>query len=218
MSFIRSALTLAAAATFMAAGTANATTITFYKLTSQNGTSVAAQLTVDVTEAANGTVDFTFHNDVGTASSITDIYFEDRTLLALSTVGNNSGVDFAPPAGPSELFGANLASFVTNPGLSAVSRNHGQGVNGATEWVTINFTLQNGQTYTTIRDALTTGDLRIGVQAALNNSAKGFDSYINNRLGSSNQLVSVPEGGSTAALLGSVFLAFAVIRRRLRKS
>src|SRR5687768_9564506 len=73
------------------AGAAGANTITFGLLTDNGNDDLSGQLRVEVTAGAGGTVDFTFYNDVGIASSITDIYFDDGTLLELATITDFDG-------------------------------------------------------------------------------------------------------------------------------
>src|SRR5262245_47586865 len=73
----------------LAALPAHAVTFTFHNITNTQA-NLSGQLSVEVTEGAvAGTVDFTFYNNVGIASSITDIYFDDGTLLALASVTNS---------------------------------------------------------------------------------------------------------------------------------
>ena len=195
---------------------ASAVTVGFTKITNNGNTNVASQLSVDVTAGASGTVNFKFFNNVnvGTASSITDIYFDDGTLLAIASITDSGGgVAFAAPASPGNLPGGNNASpaFVTTAGFSAdsdapVSAN---GVNAATEWVKINFTLQGGQTFADTIAALTNGNLRIGLHVQAIGATNGSDSFVNKP---------VPE--PTTLLLSAIGLAGVVgyTLRRQRKA
>ncbi len=162
---------------------AHAVSYSFFNITNNGNTDVSSQLSVDVT--ANGSnVDFKFTNAVGVASSIADIYFDDGTLLAIATITDSgAGVAFTDPATPGNLPGGNNASppFVTTADFSAdsdapVATN---GVNAASEWVTITFSLQGGQTFADTLAALADGSLRIGLHVQAIGTTGGSDSYVN---------------------------------------
>src|SRR5512145_721995 len=89
---------------------ASADVIGFFKLTNNGNEDVSAQLSVDVTAVGTDQVAFTFYNNVGIASSITDVYFDDGTLLGIASVTGSAGVDFSQLASPGDLPGGNLAS------------------------------------------------------------------------------------------------------------
>ena len=165
----------------------------------------AAQLTVDVTDGPNANdVVFTFNNLGPNASSITDIYFDDGTLLAIANITNGSGVDFAQGASPGNLPDGNTISpaFQTSAGFSADSNPPTQpnGVNPG-EFVSILFTLQSGQEFQTVLDSLTSGDLRIGlhVQAFADGASVAF---VNNDCVGPDCFSTVPVP-STVMLLGA---------------
>jgi len=184
----------------------------FYKLTNNGNADVGGQLSVDVT-ASGSQVLFKFFNNVGIASSITDIYFDDGTLLSIGNITDSgAGVAFGSPAIPANLPGANDASpdFETTAGFSldsepAVSAN---GVNASNEWVAVLFSLQGTQTFADTIAALNDGSLRIGLHVQAIGTTGGSDSYVNR----------VPEPG-TLLLLGSglLGLAFAGGRKKIRK-
>ena len=78
---------------------AEAYTYTFsYCLENNSGLceTVASQLKVEVTESSeDGWVNFTFTNDVGIQSSVTDLYFDaDGYFSTMKIVGESAGVDF----------------------------------------------------------------------------------------------------------------------------
>lgn len=110
MTIFKKALLLSVVAVLMVVGSANATPYYFTRITNNGGAAIPwNQLWVDVT-ANLSLVDFTFYNDVGVASSITDIYFDDGTLLGISTIRSSAGVEFSQLAKPGNLPSANSAS------------------------------------------------------------------------------------------------------------
>lgn len=163
----RALVFLAVAAVMLLPLAANATTYGFSQITSNGGQATESQYLVDVTAVGSG-VQFHFTNSSLVASSITDIYFDDGSLLGISSINDSgAGVAFDDPAIPSNLPGANLASppFVTTAGFSADSDNPpvANGVNTAAEFVNILFSLQGTQTFADVINELNSGDLRIGL-------------------------------------------------------
>ncbi len=181
----------------------------FYKITNNGNEDVGSQLSVGVYDAGVDDagikkVGFTFTNNVGIGSSITDIYFDDGTLLGIAQILNSAGVSFASPATPGDLPGGNAVDFETTVPFSAdsdspVSKN---GVDAASEWVTIIFNLINGKTYADTIKALNSGELRIGLHVQSIGVKDGSDSYVNR----------VPEP-VTLLLLGLGLVGVAGIRR-----
>lgn len=169
-----------------------ATTYTFFCLTGNSAADCAVgenQLSVDVSSAAVGEVSFTFYNNGPADSSIADIYFDDGTLLGISSlvdsddgVGGHAGVDFSVGASPPNLPGRNniSPSFEVTAGFLADSDPPVQpnGINPG-EWLTINFDLQGSQTLNDVIDQLTTGQLRIGLHVQ-GFSGGGSESFVNN--------------------------------------
>ncbi len=195
-----------------------------YGFTTINGGPAADQFSVDVTAGSSaGQAVFTFHNIGPIQSSITDVYFQDGTLLGLASISSSSGVDFSAPATPGDLPAGNSINppFVTtrdfsadsNPGNPGVMKN---GVNnytgsGVQEWVSITFNLINGRTYTDTIAALEGGELRIGlhVQGFANG---GSYSYING--GGNNN---VPDAATPMMLLGMAMVGLEMFRRKIAK-
>jgi len=207
----------------------------FGNITNNNSVNAAtgeAQLFVDVTDngVLAGQTAFTFRNIGLLASSITDIYFDNGTLLGIASIVNGPlGVSFSQGASPGELPGANNATpdFETSDGFLADSDSPTQpnGVNPG-EFVTILFNLINGQTIDDVFAALDlglalndenddpTGALRIGihVQGFANG---GSESFINTDCveGCSDIPGEIPEPESLA-LIGVGLLGLAATRRR----
>ena len=146
-------------------------TFNFVKITNNGNPSVGGQLSVQVIDPgiSGGTdVMFKFFNNVGITSSITQIYFDDGSLLEISAITySGAGVAFTKPATPGNLPGANLVSpaFVTTDQFSAGSDPPpvANGVNTSAEWVAITFNLQDGKAPDDVIDALRDGSLRIGL-------------------------------------------------------
>src|SRR5262245_32768514 len=115
---------------------ATALTLSFSALTSNNPLAALAgeaQLSVDVTAVGGNQVQFQFFNVGSVASSITDIYFDDTSVLSgFSSLINGAGVNYEQGANPPNLPSGNLASppFVTTPGFSFQSTAPGITTNG----------------------------------------------------------------------------------------
>lgn len=192
----------------LAAAPARATALGFACLTGNAAADCAigeAQFTVSVTDQGGGIVRFHFKNAGPAASVLSEVYFDDGSLLGLSTVIDGPGVDFEPGANPPDLPGGQNASppFEVTAGFLAQSI-PSPAMNGAgpTEWVAIEFALQNGQTFADVISELATGELRIGLHAIAFASG-GSESLINRP---------IPEPGS-APLLGLGVLGIALLHR-----
>jgi hypothetical protein len=151
---LRLAAVMFVVAGFSATPAAGATILAFDCLTNNNATNCAtgeAQFTVELIDPGSaGIVDFKFLNIGSNASSITDVYFDDGTLLGISDVVGGVGTDFSAGASPTNLAGGNLATpaFVATAGFSADSNDPSvaNGV-GLGEFVTIRFDLLPGKTF-----------------------------------------------------------------------
>ncbi|MBM4384411.1 MAG: hypothetical protein FJ091_13725 [Deltaproteobacteria bacterium] len=206
------AIAALALASFLLLGAgASATTLSFGTCVSNNNAGNcaigSAQLAVSVASTGPNQVSFTFTNVGPSASSITDIYFDDGTLLGIASISSSAGVSFSQGASPGNLPAGNNASpaFVATVGFTADSDPPVQpnGVNPG-ESVTIYFDLQAGGTLQDVLDELADGRLRIGVHVQ-GYANGGSESLVNTPL---------PEPGTLALLtLSSVGLLRAGKRR-----
>jgi hypothetical protein len=173
-----------------------------------------AQLFVELTDLGSQ-VEFSFTNIGPEASSITDVYFDDGTLLGIASITNTFGlVEFSQLASPSNLPGGNnvVPPFVTTAGFSADSDPPTQplGVNPG-EFLGITFDLQDGGEFNEILSELESGVLRIGIHVQ-GYSSGGSESFINN--GTTNGNGVIPSPG--AIMLGSIGLGVVSWLRRRR--
>lgn len=160
-------------------------TYSFVNITNNNAGDAAigeAQLFVEVFDLGGGQMNFVFSNIGPAASSITDVYFDNGTLLGIASIINTPGlVEFSQLASPPDLPGGNLAvpPFVTTLGFSADSDPPVQplGVNPG-ESLGIVFDLQPGGTFAGVVSELASGALRIGIHVQ-GFSSGGSESFIN---------------------------------------
>lgn len=192
----------------------------FIGITSNSPANVAAMqgqlsVTIDQVLGADQAIDpskvsFTFWNaEGGYLSSITDIYFDDGTLLGISDVINGPNVAFTGgSASPGNLPGGQGIGFQATQGFLADSDPPTQpnGVNPG-EWVKIVFDLQENMNYQSVLAALADSSLRIGVHVQ-GFPDGGSESFVN---GPATQ--PVPEPG-TMMLLGSGMVGLAGIARK----
>ena len=172
---------------------AMASTLSFQACTSNSLTDVAiaeAQLFADLLDEGSGQVRFNFRNIGPAASSISEVYFDDGTLLGIATLvdfddgtGGDAGVDFTQDGSPPNLPGANDcpdAPFVTTAGFLADADAPAPttGVNPG-EQLGVIFDLQSGQTIADVQDQLATGALRIGFHVIAFADGQS-ESFVNN--------------------------------------
>ena len=169
-----------------------AETFGFMRITSNSPENVAGQLFVTVSDAGNNEVSFLFTNNVGIASSITDVYFDNRggvldeSAYPVMTIASSAGVGvvFSVPATPGSLPSQNSVGFNTTQGLSADSdspESSANGVDAAIEWLTLTLTLSSNYSYNDVINALnsTTHDLWVGLHVQSIGSTGDSDGYVN---------------------------------------
>lgn len=182
----------------------------------------------EIAAPGSGHLRFIFANLGSIAASITDVYFDDGTLLGISSIFSSLGVAFDDPATPSNLPGGGsiTPAFVTSAGFSADSESpvSTNGVNPG-EWLVIDFELINGKNYTSTYDALVLGGtnggaadaLRIGLHVQSIGTSGDSDGFVNLPPTDVNTNEEVPEPASIVlAAIGG--LGAVVAGRRRRKS
>lgn len=137
------AILLAAASIAPAAVTYEFTNVTNNSTASA---STGGQFHLTVSDYGTNQALFTFNNMGPAASSITDVYFDDGTLLGIASIINTNGVAFSQWANPSNLPGGHTVGFSAD--FSADSDNPApkNGINPG-ESLGIVFDLKNGQDY-----------------------------------------------------------------------
>ena len=216
-----------ATAMFSAIATdANALTLRFGGVSNNNSgntTSGEDELTVDIFDPGGGLrnglifVTFRFEYSAADSSAITNIYFDDGSLLGIASIDNSDpGVSFMQPATPGNLPSANNASppFSTSAGFSADSDPPAQpnGVNPG-ETLGILFDLVGGGTFAGVMSELTDRTLRVGIHV------QGFDLGGTEEFpGGSESFVNTPIPEPHAAVLFAVgaLVVGTATRRRLQ--
>jgi hypothetical protein len=190
----------------------------FFNITANSVADAAigeAQLSVTVSDPGAGQVLFRFDNSGPAASSITDVYFDDGTLLGIASLSDSgAGVAFSTGSSPPNLPGGNSMSepFETTAGFSADSDPPVQpkGVNPG-EWLEVLFDLLPGMSFGDVIDALEQGagdgGLRIGIHVQ-GFASGGSESFVNT------PMIPLPP----ALLLGLSGLSGLGLVRRVRRT
>lgn len=166
----------------------------FEKITNNNVEDISSQLSITIWDAAeaNSTfglsllaseVLFTVHNDVGIASNIAEVYFDDGLLgpsVAVNSLGGFTNFT-GGGANPSNLPGGNDVGFSATTLFSA-DVNPGppnNGVNQSIDILGISLGLGSYADLNAIAAAVDSGDLRFGYHIRSIGVAGGSDSYVN---------------------------------------
>jgi len=135
------------------------------------------QLSMELSDPGGGQAFFTFYNDGPEQSTISEIYFDDGTLLSLAGIVESSGVDFSVGGSPPVLPGGNALDpdFETSFMVSADNPAPQKGVDPG-ESIGLLFNLQGGLTYADVVGAIGDGDLRIGLHV-INFESGGSEAF-----------------------------------------
>ena len=181
---------LCIAAGCLASSPAQALQFNFNNITNNSAVNESTgerQLLVDVTDSsgqenlASNNVLFKFSNVGPFASSMTQIYFDNSTVLkSMGTIADSgAGVDFAASTkGGMNLPGGNTVNFSPDFKIQSTGPVSQNGVNPG-EWVSVLFNLSPSKTLKDVFNDLRSGSLRVGmhVQAF---SDGGSESFVNN--------------------------------------
>lgn len=219
------ALTAMVAMTFIAMQSAHAASVTynFDRITSNANISIGSQLSMVVEETTVGNLSgalFTFYNNVGIKSSITDIYFDDMTPAIFNNIISYSdsgvGVSFDNSAKPKNLPGGKSIGFKADHSgdSNSTSTESGvttngvvkNGVNSASEWVSFLGYWAKDSSFAGLISALNSGDFRVGLHIQSIGTSGKSDSYVN-------ELSPVPLPAA-AWLFGSALFGFVMVSNR----
>ena len=196
----------------------------FGEVTSNSATNVAigeSQLSMEVIRLRRrDRVRIKLHNVGPDASSITDVYFDDRNSVfsGIRKIHDTTGVSFSQGAAPRNLPGANnlLDPFQTTMGLNADSDPPVQ-INGVNpgEVLKLTMNLASGKTFWDVISGINNSVLRVGlhVQGFANG---GSESFVNVNPDNPTGPPIVPE--PTGLALASLALGGLLIKRRGRNS
>lgn len=217
------AIALAAAATGTLAENASASTssvnINFTRITNNSPVNVASQFLAVLSQVSGqpNRVVFTFSNSAAIASSISEIYYDNRNsapLQSLLSPLQQTGCHFtAGSASPGNLPGGNAIGFNATRAFSADAvGNPSVGLDTAADRLSMTFQLKSGFTFNNVVNALNNGDLRLGLHVRAINPPQSpcdwSDSFV-----STVAVVPLPP----AAWAGLATLGGIVSVRRLRR-
>lgn len=210
---IKSLLCVAAAFGAMALQNASASsTYGFVNITNNSSVDVAGQLRMVVAAVGTTQASFTFYNDIGIGSSITDIYFDDIARgNPFGSYGpwsdSGAGVEFTVGADPANLPGGNGIGFTATYSGDSDSPVAQLGVNKVDEWVSIIGTFSSTNNFNALLNALDNGTFRVGlkVQSIDGAGSNDSDGFVN---------VSAVPLPAAAWLFGSALFGFMMVSNR----
>lgn len=203
---IKSLLFAAVALGAMTLQSASASTYGFMNITNNGNSDLSSQLSVEVLAVGTTQASFKFFNDVGIASSIADIYFDDVNSPLFNSIVFSAAsptVLFDSSATPGNLPGGGSIGF--NADYSGDSGNPPplNGVNSSSDWVTFVGTFAGGSDFNGLIAALNNNTFRIGLHVQAIGRTGGSDSYVST--------VPLP---AAAWLFGSALFGFMMVSNR----
>lgn len=211
---------LAAVAVLVVAGTAAASSVDvrFSRVTANSSQNVASQFLARVSQVSGqpNLVRVRLTNAVGIYSSISEVYYDSRGTSPLNTTIQPTLAQFGASftgggASPGNLpGGANLSTAFNAVTLFSADAqgNPSVGIDAASDWLDMTFTLLSGRTFANVVSALNNGDLRIGLHVRAIGNDKKSDSFV-----STPPVVPLPP----AAWAGLATLAGVAAWRRVRR-
>lgn len=196
-----------------------AITLSLENITNNNSIDLSSQLLVDVSSVGSG-VEFKFTNDVGIASSITDVYFDLGSNTGLfstfSIAAQSTGVSYDLSPSPGNLPGGNTIDFTSDfGGDSTAPQTSANGVNATGEFITFLGTLGSGMTYDNFLADLMNGTFRVGLHIQAINDYADCENSPNPDCGSDSYVSVNPVPVPAAAwLFGTALLGFFATTRR----
>ena len=198
---------------------AQAETLSFENITNNSSIQLSSQLFVDISAQRNefgSGVAFTFYNNVGIDSSITDVYFDIGSnaglFSSLFIAEQSSGVSFDLTPHPENLPSGETIGFYSDFGGDSTGAVAANGVNAIGEYVTFLAILGSGFSYDDALAEILNGSVRLGmhVQAIAGAGANDSDSYATN--------VSTVPVPAAAWLFGTALFGFFATSRRKNNS
>lgn len=215
--FFKFALVGLAAIVSIAAQQAQASVYNFTNITNNVSDDLGSQLSMEVTETTNGAL-FAFKNNVGTASSITGIYFDDMDprlfIDPIAISAQSSGVSFILDTSSQVVLpggNGNPIGFVVDDSASATSGQGGvmqHGVNYASEWISFLGVWAGSPSFNDLLADIDNGGFRVGLHVQSIGTSGNSDSYL---LTPPPPTVPLP---AAAWLFGSALLGFITLSNR----
>jgi hypothetical protein len=182
---MRSVLAAAATMSFCAAASASVT-LNFFRVEPHNSAvNPADQFSCVVSDFAPGVVSFRFTNNVGIASSISEVYYDDGPMLGIASLVQQGCSFTGGAANPGDLPGGqNLTPpFHATQEFSADAQGSPSlGIDTSDDFLEMRFNLINNKTFADIVSALNTGELRVGMHVRAIGEGASSDSFVNTPL------------------------------------
>lgn len=175
----------ALAAGLASTGPASAASVGFANITNNGNHDLSSQLVMEISAGGGDEVLFKFMNNVGIASSITDVYFDLGTApsfaLGNMSISDQSGVSFSMGANPGDVPGGNIIGFTADAGLTADSKAPAapNGINALGDYLTISAFLTSG-TFDALLSDLRSGMFRVAmhIQSIADGGLNDSESYV----------------------------------------